>query len=207
MGRSRTGTLLDTGANAFLNLTERLGGPTAGVAIDTYDQPFFPTHGVKVDVTHFDAQRVTDGGAKYSRSEARLGAAYSIGRWTLLGGLEGGTALKGELPLGDAFTLGGPRRLSGFANDQMRGGDYTFGRIEAQYRLNFATPLYGLTLLAGMSAEAGRMSKLITETSLSGWQRSIGGYIAASTFLGPVYLGVADAKNGKGRFYLFIGTP
>ncbi len=203
----RIGAVLDTGANAFLNLTERLGGPTAAVAIDTYDQPFFPTQGVKVDVTHFDAQRVTDGGAKYSRSEARFGAAYSIGRWTLLGGLEGGTALKGELPLGDAFTLGGPRRLSGFANDQMRGGDYTFGRIEAQYRLNFATPLYGLTLLAGVSAEAGRMSKLITETSLSGWQRSIGVYIAASTFIGPIYLGVADAKNGKGRFYLFIGTP
>ena len=74
-------------------------------------------------------------------------------------------------------------------------------------RLNFATPLYGLTLLAGVSAEAGRMSKLITETSLQGWQRSIGAYLAADTFLGPVYLGVADAKNGKGRFYLFVGTP
>ena len=62
-------------------------------------------------------------------------------------------------------------------------------------------------LLAGVSAEAGRMSKLITETSLSGWQRSLSAYIAANTFLGPIYLGVADSKNGKGRFYLFIGTP
>ena len=203
----RIGAVLDTGAEAFLNLTERLGGPTVAVAIDTYDQPFFPTRGLKLDMTHFDAQRVTSSGAKYSRSEVRLGAAHSIGGWTLLGGLEGGTALKGEAPLGDAFTLGGPRRLSGFATDQMRGGDYTFGRLEAQYRLNFATPLYGLTLLVGVSAEAGRMNKLITETSLSGWQRSIGAYLAASTFLGPVYLGVADAKNGKGRFYLFIGTP
>jgi NTE family protein len=51
------------------------------------------------------------------------------------------------------------------------------------------------------------MDKLLTETSLSGWQRSFGAYIAANTFLGPVYLGVADAKNGKGRFYLFIGSP
>ena len=203
----RIGAVLDTGPEAFLNMTERLGGPTAALNIDTYDQPFFPTRGIKLDVTHFDAQRVTDGGSKYSRSEARFGAAHSFGRWTLLGGLEGGTALKGELPLSDAFTLGGPRRLSGFAVDQMRGGDYTFGRLEAQYRLNFATPLYGLTLIAGVSAEAGRMNQLITETSLSGWQRSIGAYLAASTPIGPVYLGVADAKNGKGRFYLFIGTP
>ena len=51
------------------------------------------------------------------------------------------------------------------------------------------------------------MNKLLTETSLHGWQRSFGAYIAANTFLGPVYLGVADAKNGRGRVYLFLGSP
>ena len=51
------------------------------------------------------------------------------------------------------------------------------------------------------------MQKLITETTLTGWQRSFGAYLAASTPIGPVYLGVADAKNGRGRFYLFLGTP
>jgi NTE family protein len=156
---------------------------------------------------HFDATHNSGGVTPYSRSEARFNAATSFGRWTLLGGLEGGTALKGTLPIGDAFTLGGPRRLSGFAIDQIRGGSYTFGRLEGQYRLNFATPLYGLTLIAGVVAETGRMEKLMTETSLTGWQRSFGGYLAANTFLGPIYLGVADAKNGSGRFYLFIGTP
>lgn len=203
----RIGAVLDTGPDAFLNLTERMGGPTAALAIDTYDQPFFPTRGFKLDVTHFDAQRVTGGRPTYSRSEARFGAAKSSGRWTVLAGLEGGTALKGTLPLGDAFTLGGPRRLSGFANDQMRGGGYAFGRLEAQYRLNFATPLYGLTLIGGLTAEAGRMNKPITETSLAGWQGSFGAYLAASTFLGPVYIGVAEAEHGRGRFFLFIGTP
>jgi NTE family protein len=203
----RLGAILDTGPDTVPNLTERLGGPTAALVIDTYDQPFFPTRGVRLDATHFEALRVTGGGEKYSRSEARFGAAWSLGDWVLLGGLEGGVALKGDLPLADSFTLGGPRRLSGFAAGQMRGGDYSFGRLEGQYRLNFATPLYGLSLIAGVSAEAGRMQNLVTETSLSGWQRSFGAYLAASTPIGPVYLGVADAKNGKGRFYLFVGTP
>jgi NTE family protein len=203
----RLGAVLETGPDAFLNLTERVGGVTGALAVDTYDQPYFPTRGLKLDVTHFDAQRVTDGGEKYSRTEARFGAAHSFGRWSLLAGLEGGTALKGTLPLADAFTLGGPRRLSGFATDQLRGQEYAFGRLDGQYRLDFATPLYGLTLIAGVTAEAGRMSKPFTETSLTGWQRSIGAYLAANTFLGPIYLGVADAKNGKGRFYLFVGTP
>jgi NTE family protein len=204
------GSVLDTGPNALLNVSERVGGPIATVAIDTYDQPFFPTRGMKLDVSHFDAMRVsTDASdlAPYSRSEARFGAAWSRNRFTYLAGLEGGTALKGTLPLADAFTLGGPRRLAGFAHDQMLGGNYMLGRLEGQYRLDFASPLYGLTLIAGVVVEAGRMNKPLTETALTGWQRSFGAYLAASTFLGPVYLGVADAKNGKGRFYLFIGSP
>jgi len=59
----------------------------------------------------------------------------------------------------------------------------------------------------GLLAEGGRMNKRLTETALSGWQSSFGAYLAASTALGPFYIGFADAKNGKGRFYLFIGSP
>ena len=201
------GAVLDTGPDSFLNSTLQVGGPAARVAIDTYDQPFFPTRGVKLDVTHFEAQHVADSNDKYSRSEARLGAALSHNRWTLLGAVEGGTTLKGTLPLGDAFTLGGPRRLSGFAQGQLMGGDYLFGRFETQYRLHYASPLWGLTLIAGVMAEAGRMNKPLIDNPITGTQRSIGAYLAANTFMGPVYLGVSEARNGKGRFYLFIGTP
>ena len=203
----RIGEVLETGPDIFPNLTERVGGPTAAISVDTYDQPYFPTRGIKLDVTHFDAQRVTQGGEKYARTEARFAGAYSVNRWSFLTALEGGTAPRGSLPIGDAFTLGGPRRLSGFATDQLRGQEYAFGRVDAQYRLNFASPLYGLTLIAGVTAEAGKMDQPMSEPTLTGWQRSLGAYLAANTFLGPIYLGVADAKNGKGRFYLFLGTP
>ena len=201
------GAVLDTGPDSFLNSTLQLGGPVAQIAIDTYDQPFFPTRGLKLDVTHFEARRVSQSSDKYARTEARFGAAVSHNRWTLLGALEGGTTLKGTLPLGDAFTLGGPRRLSGFAQGQLMGGDYAFGRVEAQYRLHYASPLWGLTLIAGVMGEAGRMNKPLIDSPITGTQRSIGAYLAANTFMGPVYLGVSEARNGKGRFYLFIGTP
>ncbi len=206
VGRS-IGSVLDTGVDLVPNLSQRVGGPTATLAIDTYDQPYFPTQGVKLDVTYFDAMKVSNGLGPYSRGEARFGAAWAYGGFVVLTGLEGGTALSGTLPLADAFTLGGPRRMTGFAYDQMLGGNYMFGRLETQYRLNFASPLYGITLIGGFTAEAGRMNKALTETSLRGWQRSFGAYLAANTFLGPVYLGIADAKNGRGRVYLFIGSP
>ncbi len=52
------GAVLDTGPDQFLNSSERMGGPQASISLDTYDQAFFPTRGFKLDVTHFDAQRV-----------------------------------------------------------------------------------------------------------------------------------------------------
>ena len=205
------GAVRDTGPQTFINRSLHVGGAEARVSIDTYDQPFFPTRGIRVDATHFEGIRVTDrndlGFPPYSRSEVRFGAAWSHKRFAYLVQLDAGGSFKGNVPLADAFALGGPRRLAGFAKDQMLGGEYYFGRLETQYRLNFASPLYGLTLIGGLAAEAGKMNKLITETSLTGWQRSFSAYLAASTFLGPVYIGVADAKHGKGRFYLSIGTP
>jgi NTE family protein len=203
----RISSVLDTGPDFFPNITSRTGGPTATLAFDTYDQPFFPTRGMKVDVTHFEQRHLSTGLERYSRSEARVGAAWSLGSFVLLGGLEGGLTARGTLPLGDAFTLGGPRRLSGFANDQLLGGEYAFGRLEAQYRLTFPIPVFGLSFIGGLVAETGRMNERLTEPSLSGWQKSFGAYLAASTAFGPVYIGVADAKHGKGRFYLFLGTP
>ena len=203
----RSGSVLDTGPTFIPNLTERLSGITGALSIDTYDQPFFPTKGLKLDLTHFEAKHVSQGLEQYSRTEAKFGAAKSLGSFVLVGEIDGGFTPKGTLPLADAFALGGPRRLSGFANDQVLGGEYTFGRAEAQYRLNYSIPVFGLSLIGGVVAEAGRMNKRLTETSLTGWQRSFGAYLAASTALGPIYIGVADAKNGKARFYLFIGTP
>ena len=203
----RIGSVLDTGPDFFPNITSHIGGPVAAFSFDTYDQPFFPTRGVKVDVTHFDAHRLSTGLERYSRSEARVGAAWSLGSFVVLGGLEGGFTSRGTLPLGDAFTLGGPRRLSGFANDQLLGGEYAFGRLEAQYRLTLPIPVFGLSFIGGLVAEVGRMNERLTEPTLNGWQRSFGAYLAASTAFGPVYIGVADAKHGKGRFYLFVGTP
>lgn len=203
----RLGSVLDTGPDFLANLTERTGGPAAALSFDTYDQPFFPTRGIKLDLTHYDWRRVSTGLDPYSRSEAKLGAAWSLGPFVILGGLEGGTTSGGKVPLGDAFALGGPRRLSGFANDQLLGGEYAFGRLEAQYRLTLPIPVFGLSFIGGLVAESGRMNKRLTETALDGWHNSFGAYLAASTVLGPIYVGVADAKHGKGRFYLFIGTP
>src|SRR5258706_14546943 len=54
------GSVLDTGPDALLNHSQRLGRPLATLGIDTYDQPVFPTRRIKIDITYFDALRHND---------------------------------------------------------------------------------------------------------------------------------------------------
>jgi len=214
MGQARVGWVerkakaeLDTGSPILPEGSQRVGGARATLAIDTYDYAFFPTRGYKVDVEVFEAQRVSDGGRKYGTAELRLGGAWSIRDLILVGIAERGRSTHGALPVSDLYSLGGPRHLAGFANGQMRGDDYAYGRIEAQYKLTKPIPLLGLQMIAGVQAETGKMNRLATEPQLAGWQQSYGIYLAANSAFGPIYLGYSDAKNGKGRFYFFVGTP
>ncbi|APV48451.1 hypothetical protein BWI17_01380 [Betaproteobacteria bacterium GR16-43] len=201
---------VETGLPVLPDLKLRTGGPQLTLNIDTYDFAFFPTHGLRLDARVFDAQRVSStspGQGKYGRAEVKLGAARTLGDFILLAGLEGGAPTHGSLPPGDLFTLGGPRKLAGFAQGQFIGDEYAYGRLDVQYRLTRPIPLLGLSMLAGLSAEAGRMRNSVTEPTLTGWQNSFGAYLATNSAFGPVYVGIANAENGKARFFFFVGTP
>jgi NTE family protein len=197
----------ETGSPILPEGEQRIGGARATLAIDKYDFAFFPTRGYKVDAEAFEAQRVSDGGGKYGNAHVKLGAAWSFRDLILTGAAEWGRSTHGTLPVSDLYSLGGPRHLSGYAPGQIRGDDYAYGRIEAQYKLTKPIPLLGLQMFAGVLAETGRMKVLVTEPTLTGWQNSYGVYLAANSAFGPIYFGYSDAKNGKGRLYFFVGTP
>jgi NTE family protein len=204
---NKRGTV-ETGTALLPSVRQLAGGPTASLAIDTYDFAFFPTRGVKLNLDGFEAAHVSDGMEKFGSAQARLGAAYTLGDLILVGKAEHGQSTHGTLPVTELYSLGGPRRLAGFAPNQIAGDDYTYGSLEAQYKLTRAIPLLGLSLIGGLQAEAGKMRKLSTEPTLTGWQPSFGAYLASNTAFGPFYVGFANAKNGKGtRFYFFVGTP
>jgi NTE family protein len=201
-------TTLDTGETVFPSTTVMVGGLASSLALDTQDFAFFPTTGYKVDIRTFDAGRVSSGPGRYGRVEGRIAAAWSPSDLIFLGSLSGGQATRGTLPLTDVFSLGGPNRLSAYAPGQILGGDgYGLATLQAQYRLTKPMPILGLSLLAGVSYEVGRMKNPITEPNLTGRLDSYGAYVASNTLFGPAYLGYSTTKDRAGRFYLFIGTP
>ncbi len=198
---------VETGSSDLPSVDFRSGGATGALAIDTQDYAFFPTQGFKVNARVFDAQRVSGDTGKNGLAEVRFGGAKTVGDFIFLGTLEGGAPTHGTLPFIDSFSLGGPRRLSGFAPNQIVGDEYTYGRLEAQYRLTRPIPLVGLSMIAGLQAETGRMKNSVNEPTLTDWQTSFGAYLATNTTFGPMFIGVADAKNGKTRLFIFLGTP
>jgi len=214
IGQARVGWLerrsradVETGAPLLPSIDIRTGGPHGALAIDTYDYAFFPTRGYKLEAEAFDAQHVPDGTEKYGTASIRLGGAWTLGRFILVGGLERGESTHGTLPASDLFTLGGPRHLSAFAPGQLRGDDLSYGRAEVQYKLTKPIPLLGLSVIGGLQAETGRIGKPAIDSQVTGWQNSFGVYLAANSVIGPIYFGYADSKSTRGRLYFFIGTP
>ncbi len=197
-----------TGPTVLPSAREVIGGGVAHASVDTYDYAFFPTKGVKVDADVFESTSVSSGLEKYGTAELKFGGAVSVGDFIFLGAAEHGQSTHGQLPVADVYSLGGPRRMAGFAENQILGDDYSYGSVEAQYKLTRPIPLLGLSLIAGVQAETGKMGKLYTEPQLGGWQKSFGAYLAANSAFGPFYFGYARAENGNGgRWYFFLGTP
>jgi NTE family protein len=199
---------LDTGDPIFPDSKAEAGGIRAELNLDTQDFAFFPTKGYQASLDYFEAVRQANLPGKYGRVSGWLRGAWSPGDLIFLGRLEGGQATNGVVPLADAFNLGGLGRLSAYAPAQIIGNEaYGLVTLQAQYRLTKPMPVLGLSLLAGVSYEAGYMKNPITEPGLTGGIDSYGVYLASNTIFGPLYIGYSGTRDRSGRFYLFIGTP
>jgi NTE family protein len=193
---------VETGAPTLPTGETTLKGWQALLEFDQFDQSFFPTRGWYARVAYFDARD-----RDYTRLSADLRAARSWGPYVINARFGYLSSPSGRVPLGDAGTLGGFLRLSGFTRDQIVAGDLRFASIRGE-RVIGRMPL-GLRgdLRVGVSLEAGKARDRFTETGLSGWQQGAAVYLGGETPLGPLYLGYGYAKGGHSSLYVFLGLP
>lgn len=196
-----------TGLPLFVSQQASAGGPYLGFEYDSLDERYFPTRGSYLNANIRDVRRVDRDDAPYTRSSVEFWRAWSFKDYTLQLTAEAGSSTRGALPAYDAFTLGGPFRLSGFAKDQLIGDDMRFARLALQRRILSPSSIVGASVYAGVLAEAGKMGVPYAEERLSGWQKSFGVYLGMNTIVGPLYLGYSNAPNGRSTWYLFLGTP
>jgi NTE family protein len=209
LGQFRLGRLyrdvdnsVETGSASLPTGQVTLNGWNTVLDFNQFDQPFFPTKGWAAHARYFKEDDLG-----YGKLAGDLRGAYSWGPYILNGRLSYVNAVKGQLPVIDAGSLGGFLNLSGFARNQILAGDTRFASIRGE-RIIGKMPL-GLAgdIRLGLSLEAGKARDRYTETNLEGWQQAAAIYLGGDTPLGPIFLGYGLATGGHSSIYLFIGLP
>jgi NTE family protein len=193
---------LDIGSPSLPNAEQTFGGWKASLDFDQFDRLHFPTRGWSAQVSLFDSPPMG-----YSRLDADLRAAYTLGGTVLNGRLRYTASPKGVLPIYDAGALGGFLNLTAFAPNQILGDDIVYGGVHAEQILG--RPPLGLRgdLRVGLALEAARVGTRFTESSRSGILDSTALYVGGETPFGPAYLGFGYSTSRVSNLFLFIGTP
>ena len=111
------------------------GGFTASMAIDQLDNVNLPHAGYLGVVDYFGNRTSLGGTDSYDRFQAGLLGVKTIGRWTGLAKVDGGTGFQSVIPFYDDFQLGGLFRLSGRPAGQLTGPNYGLVALLLYYRL------------------------------------------------------------------------
>ena len=185
-------------------LLPNVSGSVSGVRLrtvgDTLDSPWFPRTGHRVVANLF----ANTTGARYRRLEASWTGAYSTGEHSVAMTAYGGTALSGRIPVYDAFSLGGPLKLSAYRNGQFSGERATLVSLRYYHRQLRLPSIIGSGVYLGGSLEAGRIDRRFGTSETTGrlWSSSV--FLAAETFFGPMFFGVAFGPNSTRSLYLIV---
>lgn len=183
----------------------KIAGWRSSLTIDRLDNIDFPRHGSSLDARMFLSRESVGADSDYDTFDLFLMGAYSFGRNTLLGWVNGATNLDTEIPFFERFELGGFLNVSGLDPGAVEGnlGGVATGLYSRQIALLPAALGDGVYL--GGSIEAGGAWESRGEASLSDllWAGSL--FLGADTRFGPLYLGYGQTETGDSAFYLFLG--
>ena len=199
---------LSTGASNFLRNNDSIsqGAYTFKLILDQLDSLHFPRYGWRVGTRVYDSNKALGADTVYTKWDADVTGAYSLGEHTINVGLKaGGKIGSHDLPGYDQFQWGGFLQQSGYAPGQLLGGDLLFGRVAYYQRVLRGTLLEGM--YAGASLEVGRVGNPLIVGNPSGTLKSGSLFVAADSPLGPAYLGYGRSTDGNANFYFFIGRP
>jgi len=175
-------------------------------AIDTLDEPNFPTEGV---ITLHEFRFVTKSlgsSENFSQYEGLAAVVGTIRALTLAPSIEYGTPIGGDPSVVSSFPLGGFLRLSGFAKDSRSGPNYLLARLLAYYSLGERTtiPLRNELYLGG-SFEWGNVGDDRSNLRADELVPAGSVFIGMETLFGPAYIGYGFAEGGEQQVFISFG--
>jgi len=181
------------------------GGYTASLNFDMLDLPVLPRNGWKAGITYFKGEPGLGSDLNYERLSGAAGAASTFGNNTFHLSLKGGTDFHTNAPQFDLFTLGGLSRMSGYAEDQLRGEVFGLGKLAWYRKISHATSPYATSWFIGAQFEAGNAwywfeNPRAEDLRFSGLLSLVG-----TTFAGPLSISYGRTNDGHDAIYLNLG--
>jgi len=181
-------------------------GLRASLVIDQFDNPRWPRSGY-----YLNAQLSADQPALGSFADSKLYNAtaedvMTFGDLTLrVSGKMRGTLNRAP----DDYrlqSLGGFLNLTGYQAGELLGNRVAFSRLMLYWRAASLPSILGSGLYAGVSAEVGKVWDNPFTGNDTQWIPASSLFLAADTILGPFFIGVGNAKDGKLSAYIYLGA-
>jgi NTE family protein len=207
-------------ARGFSRISRRLGVPEdvpssidrgwmhADLTLDTLDAPGFATRGSYGRISVIASREELGASDNYTRFLGQYYQPITFGKNTLVPRLS--AALKagdGDVPLYDQVPLGGFLNLSGLPRGTLFGENSAIGELVYYRKVADVNPGIGRAIYAGASIEAGEIWGDARGFHLNDIVMAGSVFLAADTFIGPLYLGIGLAEGGDAAIYLQLGPP
>lgn len=179
---------------------------TAKVAFDTLDRALFPTSGLYGSINGTFSRTSLGADADYELLSGHAGYAWPHDRNVWMASLDAGTSFNSRPDYSDQFKVGGLGSFSGYQIDQIICQEYRLGKIGYRRRFADLSELAGTGVYAGISLEAGQVSKRLYGAPDTG--TILGGLVllGVDSAIGPVCLAYGQSEGGHTAIYLYIGS-
>jgi NTE family protein len=178
-----------------------------GAIYDTRDSLTLPTRGTFLNARYASSESWLGGELDYSLIEAVMSNAFSVrGGDSLQLILGAGDTLRGDLPITQAFEIGGIRSFPGLRPGELRGAAYWSAGLQYSWRLLDFQPLFGQSLYAGIrlqSVEVRRRYDLVEAEPIYG----LSGSLAGRTPIGPFQVSLGWVNDGSWQLQFMLGRP
>jgi NTE family protein len=187
----------------------------ASFSHDTTDNLDFPERGHYVRLDADFARAALGTSSSYNRIAAEVSQAFGGGPTSVYLTAKLQTAAGSNLPLDQAFALGGFLNLSGLREDQYLASRVAFTRLVVRHRfaeignllpgLYFGGSLEGADIRDRYSTLGSNQVSLLDSSNVRVGAASI--FLSAESALGPLYLAFGHSRAGQSSLYLYVGRP
>jgi len=174
----------------------------AELDFDQLDDRYLPTRGFMTSMKYTRSSENLGADISFDQFEFSLFASHTFGLHNLIWGGQYNTSLDENPSIYAWYTGGGFLNMSGFEPNSLVGQH--FGQILAGYRYQVGKSGF-LPGYAGMTVEYGNATEIRSDIFSEGLLNG-SFYLAYSSPLGPVYLGVGWSEERSAIYFLRLGT-